>query len=103
MTHEKYINFVDFVEETYFNLRDSGKDDWEQEFFNAIDDKYTTDEQEPMAHIFYHDDDQYGEVAQGILDDLMGRTLYRAVCFDDESQDSTIYVAIISKKDEKWD
>lgn len=103
MKYEDYSKFVDFVEETYFALRDSGTDDWEQAFFNAVDDEFTTDKQEPIAHIFYHDDDQYGEVAQGILDDLMGRTLYRAVCFDDESQDSTIYVAITSKKDNRWD
>lgn len=96
----EYKDFVHFVEESYFKRQkdfENGEiDDWEQVWFNQLDDKLNTDTEKNIAHIFYADDDSIGDVAQGILDDLSQETLLRAVCFDPDG-DTTVVVCMVSK------
>lgn len=72
-------------------------DDWEQEYFNAMEAKYTTAEGQCIIHLYYHDDDTIPEVAQYMIEDLTGKTLIMATSFDDYDSDTTV-VAMIAKQ-----
>lgn len=96
----EYKDFVEFVENSYYETQEKFNnheiDDWEQVWFNQLDEKLNTDTEKNIAHIFYADDDSIGDVAQGILDDLSQETLLRAVCFDPDG-DTTVVVCIVKK------
>ena len=99
----EYKDFVGFVSDTYNKIEEDfendvvGVDDWEQMFFDALSDKFDTDTEKVVAHIYYHDDDSIDETAQGVLDMLMGKKLLQATCFYDSFQDATVVVGIVEK------
>lgn len=74
-----YKDFVDIVSDTYNKIEENfenniiGVEDWEQMFFDALDEKLETDTEKVIAHIYYHDDDTIDETAQGILNALLGK------------------------------
>lgn len=93
-----YKQFVGDACNLYYKYRDEHSDeDWEQMYFDDMESRYTTDDQECLVHLFYADDENIGEVAQGILDDLVGKNLLHATCFDDKYRDTTVAVMIVKK------
>lgn len=95
------INFEQFYTDAtdlYWKYRDDcPEDDWEQKYFDAMEDRYTTPDYDCNIHLFYADDEGIGEVAQGLLDDLLGKTLVHATCFNDEYRDTTIAVMLTKR------
>lgn len=75
-------------------------DDWEQEYFDIMEAKYNTDKARCIIHLYYHDTDSIGDVAQFIIEDLTGKTLIMATSFDDYDSDTTV-VAMITKQGEQ--
>ena len=93
-----YKYFVGDACELYFRYKKHHQtDDWEQEYFDAMSMRYDTDTELCLIHLFYADDESIGSVAQGVLDDLIGRTLLRATCFDDEESDTTVVVCMVAR------
>lgn len=98
-----YKDFVDFVSDTYNKIEEDfenniiGVEDWEQMFFDALDEKLETDTEKVIAHIYYHDDDTIDETAQGILNALLEKKLLQATCFYDAFQDATVVVCMVEK------
>lgn len=72
-------------------------DDWEQEYFDAMEVCFNDDTQECLIHLFYADDENVGSAVQGVLDDLVGKKLITATCFDDEGLDCTVAVMLVKK------
>ena len=94
-----YKQFYEDACELYFKYRDEHPDEhWEQMYFDAMEDKYDTDTEQCLIHLFYWDDDTIGGVAQGVLEDLLGKHLLRATCFDDEYRETTIVATIVKKE-----
>ena len=90
--------FVGDACDLYFKYKHKHQtDDWEQEYFDAMSARYDTDTEQCLIHLFYPDDDTIGSTAQGILDDLTGKTLLYATCFDDYESDTTVAVYITTK------
>lgn len=99
MINEK--QFYADASDLYFKYRDRHQtDDWEQEYFDMMSVRYDTKDTECLIHLYYHDDDSIGEVAQGIIEDLTGKTVLLSTSFDDDDNDTTV-VACIVKKDSK--
>lgn len=93
-----YKQFYEDACELYFKHRDRHQtDDWEQEYFDDMESRYNTETEQCLIHLFYADDESIGDTAQGVLDDLLGKTLLRATCFDDTETDTTITVCIVKK------
>lgn len=97
----EYKDFVKTVKDIYYEKQQMFDDhlieDWEQEFFNALDDKLDNDKEEVFAHIYYGDDDSLSDVADGILNSLQDRRLLRAYVWE-EYDTCVIVVGIASKK-----
>lgn len=95
------IDFKRFYKDAtdlYWKYRDDLPDeDWEQRYFDAMEDRYTTPDYDCRICLFYADEDGIGDVAQGLLDDLSGKTLIQAACFDDEYRDTTIVVMLTKR------
>lgn len=83
--------------DTYFAMQ--GKTpDWEQDYFNKMEEEFNTKTCQTLCHIFYWDDDTIGDTAEGVLEDLEGEKLIKFTCFDDDVyQCATIVVAIVEK------
>ena len=93
-----YKQFYEDATELYFKKKyKHDTDDWEQEYFDLMSVKYDTDTEQCLIHLYYWDDDTIGSTAQGVLDDLLGKTLLRATCFDDEENDTTVVATIVKK------
>lgn len=94
-----YKQFYADACDLYFKYKDSWEqlDDWEQEYFNAMSDKYDTDTEQCWVHLYYWDDDTIGEVAQQVLESLVGKKLLCETCFDDEESGTTIVACVVKK------
>lgn len=96
--NKTYKDFVEFVQSKYFAIKHRhADDDWEQEYFDALDAEFDTDNTEVVAHLYYWDNDTMGEVAQGILEALNEKKLLRFDCFDDDENETTVVVGIVEK------
>jgi len=95
------VNYKQFYEDAcdlYFKHKHKHQtDDWEQEYFDDMGAKYDNGEHMCLIHIFYSDDDTIGDVVQKTLEDLQGKKLITATCFDDESLDATIAVMLVQR------
>ena len=98
MENKKLLEFVEFAHNKYFEIKEKyGDDDWEQIYFDTLDDKFGTDKHEVVAHMYYWDNDTIGEVAQGILEAVENKKLLEFDCFDDEWNSTTVVVGIVEK------
>lgn len=93
-----YKQFYEDACELYFKHRDSKVDDWEQAYFDDMERRYNTETEQCLIHLYYADDETIGSTAQGVLDDLVGKTLVQATCFDDYETDTTVAVSIVKKQ-----
>lgn len=97
----EYKDFIKTVKDIYYEKQQMFDDhlieDWEQEFFNALDDKFNNDKEEVFACIYYGDDDSITDVADGILNCLQDRRLLRSYIWE-EYDTCVIVVGITSKK-----
>lgn len=97
-TRKDYKQFYEDACELYFKHRDHHQtEDWEQEYFDDMDSRYDTETEQCLIHLFYADDDDNGTVSQGIIDDLVGKTLLCATSFDDTETDTTVVACIVKK------
>lgn len=98
----QYRDLVVFCEKTFETINEQFEnheiDDWEQVYFDAIEKKLNTDDQEALVHLFYADDDSNTDVAEHLLDDILGRRLIQAYVFEPNS-DMTVAVMVVSKKE----
>lgn len=98
----EYKDFVEFVQNAYYQAKqdfaDEKIEDWEQVFFDKLDDRFDTDTEDLLAHLYYDDDEDNCETAAQVLEDLMGRKLLRAFVFNDDLG-TTVVVAITTKKE----
>lgn len=98
MENKKHLEFVEFAHKKYFEIKEKyGDDDWEQIYFDALADKYDTDSQQVISHLYYWDNDTIGEVAQGILEAIENKKLLEFDCFDDDYNSTTVVVGIVEK------
>ena len=96
MVNEK--QFIEDACELYFKHRDRHQtDDWEQEYFDAMSVRYDSDHEQCLIHLYYWDDDTIGEVAQQVLESLVGKKLLYETCFDDDENSTTIVATIVEK------
>lgn len=96
----EFKQFYTDAQTLYDKYRDNHPDeDWEQMFFDAMEDKYNNAHQMCLIHLYYADDDGLSEVASGILNDLVGEELLMAAVLEDESRDTTIAVMLIKRND----
>lgn len=88
------------VQDTYFETHDDFEnhkiDDWEQVFFDRLDDQLETDTEKVITHLFYADDDSITDVVDGILCDLSQETLLQSFYF--EPYDDIVVMVCIVKK-----
>ena len=93
-------NFEEDARDLYFKKKyKHDTDDWEQEYFDAMEVKYDTDTEFCGIHLYYWDDEDMTEMAKHILDDLMGRALLKGTVIEDEENQTTVVVTL-SKKTE---
>jgi hypothetical protein len=89
------------VNDTYYETqKDFDNDlieDWEQVFFNRLDDQLETDTEKVITHLFYAYDDTIAEVVENILFDLSQETLLQSFSFE-PYDDMVIMVCIVAKK-----
>ena len=94
-----YDEFVNFVKTSFFetnqDFNDGKIDDWEQVWFNKLEDKLDTDSEKVIASIFYSDE-TITDVVQCILNDLSQETVLQSVCFDADSE-TTVVVCMVTK------
>lgn len=88
--------YRDSVNLYYQSKQQTPHGDWEQAYFNAMELRYDTEEEQCLVHIYYYDDSDIAEVAQCILDDLDGRRLILSNIFEDEN--AVIVATIVDKK-----
>lgn len=88
------------VQDAYFETRDDFEnnkiDDWEQVFFDKLDDRLETDTEKVITHLFYADDDSIADVVDGILYDLSQETLLQSFYFEPDG-DTVVMVCIVKK------
>lgn len=88
------------VQDTYFETQSDFEnhkiDDWEQVFFNKLDDQLETDTEKVITHLFYTDDDSIADVVGYILYDLSQETLLQSFYF--EPYDDVVVMVCIVKK-----
>lgn len=71
-------------------------EDWEQVYFDTLEKELNNPDEECLVHLYYPDDDSITDVAEGVLDDLLGKKLIQAVVFEPHS-DITVCVMITKK------
>lgn len=88
------------VQDAYFETQGDFEnhkiDDWEQVFFDKLDDQLETDTEKVITHLFYADDDSIADVVSGILDDLSQETLLQSFYFEPDG-DTVVMVCIVKK------
>ena len=72
-------------------------EDWEQAYFDAMEIRYDTEEEECLIHLYYWDDDDITGVAQGILRDLDGKRILLSNVFEDDDNSTTVVATIVKK------
>lgn len=89
------------VENTYYETQEEFEngaiEDWEQVFFNKLDEQLETATEKVIAHLFYADDDTMAEVVENILFDLSQETLLQSFSFE-PYDDMVVMVCIVAKK-----
>lgn len=89
------------VNDTYYETQEDFNndliEDWEQVFFNRLDDQLETDTEKVIAHLFYADDDTMAEVVENILWDLSQETLLQSFSFE-PYDNMVVMVCIVAKK-----
>lgn len=88
------------VESTYYETQeDFGKgtiEDWEQVFFNKLDEQLETATEKVITHLFYAYDDTIAEVVENILYDLSNETLLQSYSFEPYDE-LVVMVCIVAK------
>ena len=88
------------VNDTYYETQEDFNndliEDWEQVFFNRLDDQLETDTEKVITHLFYADDDTMAEVVENILCDLSQETLLQSFSFE-PYDDVVVMVCIVAK------
>lgn len=88
------------VESTYYETQEDFEkgtiEDWEQVFFNKLDEQLETATEKVITHLFYADDDTMAEVVKNILYDLSNETLLQSYSFE-PYDDLVVMVCIVSK------
>ena len=88
------------VNDTYYETQEDFNndliEDWEQVFFDRLDDQLETDTEKVITHLFYTDDDTISEVVEHILGDLSQETLLQSFSFE-PYDDVVVMVCIVAK------
>lgn len=88
------------VKDTYYETQEDLNnhliEDWEQVFFNRLDDQLTTDTEKVITNLFYTYDDTISEVVEHILYDLSQETLLQSFSFE-PYDDIVVMVCIVAK------
>ena len=94
----KMADFYRDSEALYYKYKEKhADDDWEQEYFDAMDVRYSTEE-ECLIHFYYWDDDNISETLQGIFKAIDGKRVILSHVFDDDYNQTTIVTAIVDKQ-----
>ena len=86
----------DTYHETQEDFNNGLIEDWEQVFFNRLDNQLETDTEKVITHLFYADDDTISEVVEYILDDLSQETLLQSFSFE-PYDGMVVMVCIVTK------
>lgn len=95
-----YRELVDFCMKTFADIHAKFEnheiEDWEQVYFDTLEKELNNLDEECLVHLYYPDDDSITDVADGVLDDLLGKKLIQAVVFEPHS-DITVCVMIVKR------
>lgn len=97
-----YRELVGFCMKTFEDIHEKFEnheiEDWEQVYFDTLEKELNNLDEECLVHLYYPDDDSVTDVAEGVLNDVLGRHVLQAVVFEPYS-DITVCVIITSKKE----
>ena len=98
-TYKELVNFcVKTFEDIHEKFENNEIEDWEQVYFDTLEKELNNPDEECLVHLFYPDDDSITDVAEGVLNEVLGRHVLQAVVFEPYS-DITVCVIITSKKE----
>ena len=96
-----YRELVGFCMKTFEDIHEKFEnheiEDWEQVYFDTLEKELSNDNEDVYVHLFYPDDDSITDVADGVLNGVLGKQVLQAVVFEPYS-DITVCVIITSKK-----
>lgn len=72
-------------------------EDWEQDYFNALDDELETENIQVSAKMFYDDDDTIEEIVEDITSKVKGQKVIDAASFYDEENVTSVVVLLLEK------
>lgn len=89
--------------ELYFKWRDNyyeeyGEEDWEQAFFDEMDDKCNSATEHVSIHLFYWDDDTKTEIVESLLNELQNETMVAHTVVEDADNSTTVAVMLLKNR-----
>lgn len=89
--------------ELYFKWRDNyyeehGLEDWEQAFFDEMDDKCNTATEHVSIHLFYWDDDTKTEIIESLLNELQNEKMVAHTVLEDSDNSTTVAVMLLQNR-----
>lgn len=99
-TYRELVNFcVKTFEDIHSKFENNEIEDWEQVYFDTLEQELGNENEIVYVHLFYPGEDSITDVADGVLNGVLGKKVLQAVVFEPYS-DITVCV-IITKKELK--
>ena len=98
-TYRELVNFcVKTFEDIHSKFENNEIEDWEQVYFDTLEQELGNENEIVYVHLFYPGEDSITDVADGVLNGVLGKKVLQAVVFEPYS-DITVCVIITSKKE----